>query len=55
MTRRKYFDKLSDAKRALEERKREGRVDVGVYKMHRGTRHAGKYAVCSYMEYLNTY
>ena len=55
MARRKYYDKLSDAKRALATLKQHGRVDVGVYKMHSGTRHAGMYAVCSYMEYLNTY
>ena len=56
MAQKKYFDKMSDAKRALEERrKNSGSASLGVFKMHKGTRHAGKYAVCSYMEYLNTY
>ena len=55
MAQKKYFKSRSDAFRELQERKKAGRVDVGVYKMHKGTRHAGMYAVCSYMEYLNTY
>lgn len=51
---KKYFKTLGEARKALAERKKE-RTDVDIYKMHKGTRHAGMYAVCSYMEYLNTY
>lgn len=51
---KKYFKKLSDAKKALAERKKT-RTDVDIYKMSKGTRHHGEYAVCSYMEWLNTY
>lgn len=51
---KKYYKTLSAARKALEERKKT-RTDVDIYKMHKGTRHAGMYAVCSYMEYLNTY
>ena len=51
---KKYFKKLSDARKALAERKK-ARTDIDIYKMSKGTRHSGEYAVCSYMEWLNTY
>ena len=51
---KKYFKTRSEAKKALEERRR-SKCDVDIYKMPKGCRHAGEYAVCSYMEYLNTY
>lgn len=52
---KKYFKKRSNAMKALKERKQAGEVCIGVYKMLKGTRHHGEYAVCSYMEWLNTY
>ena len=54
MARRKYFKRLADARKELTERRKTS-TDVDIYKMHMGTRHHGEYAVCSYMEYLNTY
>lgn len=52
---KKYFKNRPDALRAMRERKSKGRVDIGVYKMPKGSRHAGMYAVCNYVEYLNSY
>jgi len=53
---RKYFKSKDEARKALSERKRN---DISccdeIFKMPKGTRHAGQYAVCSHMEYLNTY
>lgn len=53
---RKYFKRSSDAKKALEERKRyKTDTTLGIYKMPKGTRHHGEFAVCTYMEFINTY
>lgn len=52
---RKYFDTKAKAKKERDLRDKDGTQGLHVYKMPRGTRHAGKYAVCDYMEWLNTY
>ena len=53
---KKYFknkkDALSEAKRRNEQKCVEW---YKVFKMPKGTRHHGEYAVCSEMEFLNTY
>ena len=57
MRQRKYFKSRKEALKACEERNKtfgSGR-DIGVYKMPKGSRHSGQYAVCGYIEYLNTY
>lgn len=46
---KKYFTSRKEAMAAAKERNTE------CFKMPKGTRHAGKYAVCSRLEYLNTY
>lgn len=51
---RKYFKRKADAIKACEERKQQ-HPGIGVHKMRKGTRHHGEWAVCSYMEWLNTY
>ena len=54
MRQRKYFKVLGEARKALKERSQTKR-DIDIYKMPKGCRHSGEYAVCSYMEYLNSY
>ena len=53
---RKYFKTKSEARKALSERKRN---DISccdeIFKMPKDTRHAGQYAICSHIEFLNTY
>ena len=53
---KKYYKTLKEARKALEE-KSNGHAKgwYGIYKMPKGTRRHGEYAVCSYMEYINTY
>ena len=53
---KKYFKSLKEARKALKERNK-GHADgwLGIYKMPKGTRRHGEYAVCSYMEFINTY
>lgn len=51
---KKYYKKLSDARKALAILKRSDLDDMGVYKMPKGSRHHGMYAVCSFMEWLNS-
>ena len=51
---RKYHKTRHEAIKALDEMRKK-KTDVGIYRMPPGTRHHGEYAVCSYMEYLNTY
>ena len=55
--RRKYFKSKKEALKACEERNKTfgSGKEVSVYKMHKGSRHSGQYAVCDYTEYLNTY
>ena len=57
MRQRKYFASKKEALKSCEERNKtfgSGR-DIGVYKMPKGSRHSGQYAVRDYIEYLNTY
>jgi hypothetical protein len=49
---RKYYDTKKEANTARKER---NDIMLHVWKMPKGTRHAGKYAVCSEIEFLNTY
>jgi hypothetical protein len=54
--RRKYYKILAEARKACDERNaREGYASCGVYRMPKGSRKAGWYAVCSYIEFINTY
>ena len=52
---RKYFIDKREANKAKDERTKHGEYGLRVWKMPKGTRNAGKYAVCSEIEYLNTY
>lgn len=51
---KKYFDTKKEANKALNERLTAD-PSLQVFRMPRGSRRAGQWAVCSYMEYLNTY
>ena len=56
MRQRKYFKSKKEALKACEERNKtygSGR-DIGVYKMAKGSRHSGQYAVCTFIEYINS-
>ena len=57
MRQRKYFQSRKEALKAREERNKTfgSGKEVSVYKMPKGSRHSGQYAVCDYIEYLNTY
>ena len=57
MRQRKYFASKKEALNACEERNNNfgSGKEISVYKMPKGSRHSGQYAVCSYIEYLNTY
>ena len=56
MRMKKYFKSKAEAQRVCAERnKGKGFTWYHVFKMKRGTKHHGEYAVCSEMEYLNTY
>ena len=53
---KKYFKTRKEAKEECA--KRNAHLSTpwyGVYKMPKGTRHHGEFAVCSCMEWLNTY
>ena len=51
---KKYYSSKAEAKKACSERQKHN-PGIGVYKMPKGSRHAGQYAVCDHIEYLNTY
>lgn len=51
----KYFENKRAANRARDERTKRGEYGLNVWRMPKGTRHAGKYAVCTELEFLNTY
>ena len=56
MAHRKYFKTKREAlKECMYRNSERMRANLDVFKMPKGTRHAGEYAVCTYMEYLNTY
>lgn len=53
---RKYFKSKSEANKARTARNEEKHTDMyHVYRMPKGSRKAGWYAVCTYIEYVNTY
>lgn len=51
----KYFNAKQAAIKAKNERSKNGERDLHVFKMPKGTRNSGKFAVCTEIEYLNTY
>lgn len=56
MAKKKYFKTRSSAKTELAKRKSEDITCIDqLFKIPKGTRHSGEYAVCSELEYLNTY
>ena len=57
---KKYFDTKAQATKALSDRKAKdpngfSTYGLNVYKMPKGTRNAGKFAVCTHLEWVNTY
>lgn len=53
---RKYFKSKAEAIKVRDERnEREMTSRYKVFKMSKGTRHHGEYAVCTELEWLNTY
>lgn len=50
---KKYYNTKREAKEALA--KQNPAFGMHIWKMPKGTRHVGKYAVCDELEYLNTY
>lgn len=53
---KKYFATRKEANKERERRlKLDPFSDIHVWKMPKGSRRAGHYAVCSELEYLNTY
>ena len=54
--RRKYFKNKKEAIQTCKERNTEERTSrYKVFKMSKGTRHHGEFAVCTELEWLNTY
>lgn len=51
--RRKYFKSLKEAKEAL--KTKNPYCGYSIFKMPKGTRKHGWYAVCTELEFLNTY
>ena len=54
-TMKKYFATKKEAMKAMKERDPYGLYGLRVFKMPKGTRKAGWYAVCDDIEFLNTY
>lgn len=52
---KKYYTSKNEAIAACEERNRVHGTHCQVFKMPKGTRHHGEYAVCTHLEYINTY
>lgn len=53
---RKYFKSKKEALKACKDRnERERTYLYHVFKMSKGTRHHGEFAVCTELEWLNTY
>ena len=52
---KKYFDTLRAAIVSRRIRESKGELFLDVYKMPKGSRRAGKFVVCTYMEYLYSY
>lgn len=55
MALRKYFKTLKEARKAKEERDPKGWYDLHIWKMPKGTRKAGWFALCTEVEFVNTY
>ena len=54
MRQRKYFKSRKEAINAREERNKPYGKGIEVHKMPKGSRHSGQYAVCTFIEYLNS-
>lgn len=54
-TKKKYFATKSEANKALKTYDPTGCYGLHVWRMPKGTRRAGQFAVCTEIEYLNTY
>ena len=53
---KKYFKTKKEAiEVAKERRKIKDTYIISVFKMPKGSRHHGMYAVCTYLEFINTY
>jgi hypothetical protein len=52
---KKYSSTKQSARKAKNERIEKGEPGLQVFKMPKGTRYTGKFAVCTEIEYLNTY
>lgn len=52
---KKYYPTLKEARKERDARNKVHGEMYHVYRMPKGTRHHGQYAVCSEIEYLNTY
>lgn len=53
---KKYFKTRKEALQVCAQRNERSNCNYfKVFKMPKGTRHHDEFAVCSYMEYLNTY
>lgn len=52
---KKYFKTKRAAQKAAEEYNKPYGRGIGVFKMPKGSRHTGMFAVCTYLEWLNTY
>lgn len=55
MKRKKYFKSKKEALNALNQYNEKGFYGLHVYKMPKGTRKAGWYAVCTEIDFFNTY
>lgn len=52
----KYFKTLSAARKACDQRNSaEYTTLYHVYRMPKGSRHHGEFAVCTFLDYINTY
>jgi hypothetical protein len=54
MTTKKYFKTRQEANKVCKERQQTDPA-IKVWKMPKGTRHHGEFAVCDEMTFLNTY
>lgn len=52
---KKYFETKKEAQKAKAERINKGELNLHVFEMPKGSKKAGKFAVCTITEYLNTY
>lgn len=52
---KKYFNTKKEAAKAKKDRESKGVHGLSIFKMPKGSRKAGMFAVCTEIEYLNTY